>query len=223
LIPKDGVRILLTMAAIQTRLLVLAVVALFEPVNGNQVRRELAGWGADRWGQVQPGSVYSMLGTLAKQAFVTAHEVEDGARRVTVYTMTADGRSELARTFERIITTPDPANPVAFFAAASQAGLLTRERFLELLRARQAAERQLASAWASVAPQARPPVVEHSTSLWLGIADAERAWVARTIRLVEDGGLAFQGEPGAGQSPVDPELPRDRERYRKLIAAQGSQ
>lgn len=211
------------MAAIQTRLLVLAAVALFEPVNGNQVRRELIGWGADRWGQVQPGSVYSMLGTLSKQGFATAHEVEDGARRVTVYTVTEDGYSELGRIFERIIAVPDPANPVAFFAAASQAGLLTRERFLELLRSRQAAERQLASAWESVANRERPSVVEHSTSLWLGMAEAEREWVAKTIELVEGGGLAFRGEPGAGQAPVDPDLPRERERYRRLIAAQGSQ
>lgn len=211
------------MAAIQTRLLVLAAVALFEPVNGNQVRRELMGWGADRWGQVQPGSVYSMLGTLTKQGFVTAHELEDGARQVTVYTLAAGGEAELDRIFERIVAIPDPANPVAFFAAASQAGLLPRERFLDLLKARQRAERQFAAAWASVADRARPSVVEHSTSLWLGMAEAEREWVAKTIELVEGGGLAFRGEPGAGQAPVDPDLPRERERYRRLIAAQGSQ
>lgn len=211
------------MAAVQTRLLILAAVALFEPVNGNQVRRELIGWGADRWGQVQPGSVYSMLGTLSKQGFVVAHEVADGARRVTVYTVTEDGYSELGRIFERIIAVPDPANPVAFFAAASQAGLLTRERFLELLRARQSAERQLALAWESVANRKRPSVVEHSTSLWLGMAGAEREWVAKTIELVEAGGLVFRGEPGAGQVPVDPHLPRERERYRTLIAARGPQ
>jgi DNA-binding PadR family transcriptional regulator len=210
-------------AAIQTRLLVLAAVALFEPVNGNQVRRELIGWGADRWGQVQPGSVYSMLGTLTKQDFVTAHEVEDGARRVTVYTLTKDGQAELDRIFERIIAVPDPANPVAFFAAASQAGLLTRKQFLDLLRSRLEAERQLASAWESVANRERPSVVEHSTSLWLGMAEAERAWVAKTIELIEGGGLVFRGEPGAGQAPVDANLPRDRERYRKLVAAQRSQ
>ena len=205
------------MAAIQTRLLVLCAVVLFEPVNGNQVRRELVGWGADRWGQVRAGSVYSMLGTLAKQGFVTAHDLQDGARQVTVYTVTDDGHRELDRVFERIITVPDPANPVAFFAAASQAGVLRRGRFLELLRSRQEAEQRLASAWASVAGRARPPVVEHSTSLWLGVADAEREWVARTIELVESGGLIFRGEPGAAPNPVDPDLPRDRERYRRLI------
>lgn len=205
------------MAAIQTRFLVLAAVASFEPLNGNQVRRELVGWGADRWGQVQPGSVYSMLGTLTKQGLVAAHEIEDGARQVTVYTLTADGRTELDRLFEQIITVPDPANPVAFYAAVSQAGLLPRRRFCELLRARQSADERLASTWGMAAERQRPPAVTHSTSLWLGIAQAERTWVSDTLALVESGGLVFQGEDGAVTLPVDPGLPREQARYRRLI------
>lgn len=64
-----------------------------------------------------------MLGTLTEQGFVIAHEVEDGGRRVTVYSLADSGEAELDRIFERIIAVPDPANPVAFFAAVSQAGL----------------------------------------------------------------------------------------------------
>lgn len=93
---------------------------------------------------------------------------------------------------------------------------------MELLHARQRAEQRLAVAWGSVANSERPPVVEHSTSLWLGIGEAERVWVANTIELIENDGLAFRGEPGGGQPPVDPELPRDRERYGKLIATRPS-
>lgn len=205
------------MAAVQTRLLVLAAVSLFEPLNGSQVLRELTGWGADRWGKVRPGSVYSMLATLGKSGFVDAHVLADGAREVTVYTMTDAGAGELDRTFARLIAEPDPANPMGFYAAVSQAGLLSRGRFVELLRERLAAGEVARQVWEHVADRPRPPVVAHSTSLWLRTAEVERAWVEETVTLVDGGGLVFRGEPGAGQHPVNPDLEAERERYRGLL------
>ncbi|MET1059968.1 MAG: hypothetical protein ABWX84_10235 [Nocardioides sp.] len=43
------------MAANETRMLLLGAVALFEPVNGYQIRRELVSWQIDRWAHVTPG------------------------------------------------------------------------------------------------------------------------------------------------------------------------
>jgi hypothetical protein len=37
------------MAGEETRMLLLGAVALFEPVNGYQIRRELLSWHVDRW------------------------------------------------------------------------------------------------------------------------------------------------------------------------------
>ena len=44
------------MAADETRMLLLGAVALFEPVNRYQIRRELLSWQVDRWANVNPGS-----------------------------------------------------------------------------------------------------------------------------------------------------------------------
>ena len=55
------------MAAHETRMLLLGAVALFEPVNGYQIRRELLSWEVDRWANVNPGSIYGGLATLARQ------------------------------------------------------------------------------------------------------------------------------------------------------------
>jgi hypothetical protein len=42
------------MAANETRMLLLGVVAMFAPVNGYQIRRELVSWQIDKWAHVQP-------------------------------------------------------------------------------------------------------------------------------------------------------------------------
>jgi DNA-binding PadR family transcriptional regulator len=44
-----------------TRLLVLGVMRLFQPVHGYDVRPELLSWGADQWANVAPGSVYGAI------------------------------------------------------------------------------------------------------------------------------------------------------------------
>ena len=40
-----------------TRLLVLGVVRIFQPVHGYDVRRELLSWRVDQWANVAPGSI----------------------------------------------------------------------------------------------------------------------------------------------------------------------
>ena len=50
-----------------TRLLVLGVVRIFQPVHGYDVRRELLSWRVDQWANVAPGSIYNALKTLTKE------------------------------------------------------------------------------------------------------------------------------------------------------------
>ena len=52
-----------------TRLLVLGVVKLFQPVHGYEVRRELLSWRAQEWASVQPGSIYNALKSCAATAW----------------------------------------------------------------------------------------------------------------------------------------------------------
>jgi DNA-binding PadR family transcriptional regulator len=55
-----------------TRLLVLSVVRLLQPVHGYDVRRELLSWRADEWASVPPGSVYGALKTLERDGWIEA-------------------------------------------------------------------------------------------------------------------------------------------------------
>ena len=54
-------RTLTPMAVRETRMLLLGAVAMFEPVNGYQIRRELVSWQVDQWAHVNPGSIYHGL------------------------------------------------------------------------------------------------------------------------------------------------------------------
>jgi DNA-binding PadR family transcriptional regulator len=67
-----------------TRLLVLGVVRIFQPVLGNHVRRELLSWDAASWAHVQPGSVYHALRQGVADGLLT---VDDDA----LYSLTSDG------------------------------------------------------------------------------------------------------------------------------------
>jgi len=59
-----------------TRLLVLGVVRLFQPVHGYEVRRELITWHASEWASVKPGSIYNALKTTWKRLRAAA-KVDD--------------------------------------------------------------------------------------------------------------------------------------------------
>lgn len=60
-----------------TRLLVLGVVRIFQPVHGYDVRRELIGWRLQDWMNIQPGSIYSALKTLEKDTLIEAVDSDD--------------------------------------------------------------------------------------------------------------------------------------------------
>jgi hypothetical protein len=44
------------MATTEPRLLLLGAVAIFEPVDGYQIRRELVSWHVEEWANINPGS-----------------------------------------------------------------------------------------------------------------------------------------------------------------------
>lgn len=84
------------MALAPTRLLVLGVIRLLQPVHGYDVRRELLSWQADEWANVAPGSVYGALKTMERDGWIEAVEVsQEGARPArTTYRVTAEGDKE---------------------------------------------------------------------------------------------------------------------------------
>src|SRR5690348_15398410 len=50
-----------------TRMMILGIVQWMQPVHGYDVRRELLSWSADKWANVQPGSIYHGLRKLAEE------------------------------------------------------------------------------------------------------------------------------------------------------------
>ena len=53
-----------------TRLLVLGAVRIFQPAHGYLVRRELVTWHVDDWANLNPGSIYNALRTLARDGLL---------------------------------------------------------------------------------------------------------------------------------------------------------
>ena len=81
------------------RLLILGVLMRKQPIHGYDVRRELEGYGADRWANVAYGSIYSALNKMAEEGLVHATESEQGERASakTAYVITERGKAEFDR------------------------------------------------------------------------------------------------------------------------------
>lgn len=107
-----------------TRLLVLGVVRIFQPVHGYDVRRELLSWRADQWANVAPGSVYNALKSMARDGLlevVGTHQIGGRPER-TSYRMTHDGETEfqalLRATLWKVLPPLDPLMPGLCFLPA---------------------------------------------------------------------------------------------------------
>jgi DNA-binding PadR family transcriptional regulator len=219
------------MSALTTRMLVLGAVRIFGPANGYQLRRELLSWEVERWAHVNPGSIYSMLTTLEKQAAIERHDLEiDGGRPVAVYTVTAAGDAEFERlVYESLATVPDSGDALPLRVAMNFGATLTRSAFLDAL-----AER-VRILWAAVeqfdlklAAVGDPPVVPpHTLSelhLELALMKAQLDWVIGLQSDVRAGGLEFTGDPGhaAWVPPHDDpgwRMADERARYQAAIDA----
>ena len=122
-----------------TRMMILGLVNWLQPVHGYDVRRELLSWSADKWANVQPGSIYHGLRKLTEEGLlreVTTEQVGSRPARTT-YEITPKGRDE----FENLLrgywwemkTVTDP-----FFAAFAFLPALPREEAGAALRNRAA-------------------------------------------------------------------------------------
>lgn len=120
-----------------TRLLVLGVVRIFQPVHGYDVRRELVSWHAEEWANVAPGSIYNALKSLARDGLVEVDGTDQvGARpERTTYRITPRGENammELLReTLWQVVTPVDP-----LVAALSLMAFIERKELITALEAR---------------------------------------------------------------------------------------
>ncbi len=109
-----------------TRLLVLGVTRLFQPVHGYDVRRELLSWRADQWANVAPGSIYNALKSMQRDGLlrVVGTDQVGGRPERTTYELTAEGEHEfqnlLRETLWDVQQPVDPLMPgLAFMRAVN--------------------------------------------------------------------------------------------------------
>jgi DNA-binding PadR family transcriptional regulator len=220
------------MSAFTTRMLVLGVVRLFGPANGYQLRRELLSWEVERWAHLNPGSIYSMLGTLERDGVVQRHDValEDDGRPVAVYTVTPAGDEEFLRMVtEAISTVPDSGDALPLRVALNFAPALTRAEVLDAVERRRnvltmGAEIIEAKRTALARLTTVPPHVVSELGLEVALVQAQLDWLDEFATEVRAGELVFEGDPadkrpGWSPAPDDPgwRMKAESEQYARKL------
>jgi DNA-binding PadR family transcriptional regulator len=184
-----------------TRLLVLGAVRIFQPVHGYLVRRELLSWQVDRWAQLNPGSVYNALRTLADDGYleeVATEQGQTGSARTT-YHLTPDGESELERLVRDALWTVDSTSPEKLLAGLSFMWVLTRDEVVAALEHRvvQIGAAHQASGFAVQSVLDHPHKPDHVTELLRAIdarMEGERSFAEDLTTRLRAGAYTFAGE-----------------------------
>ena len=190
-------------------MMILGLVQWMQPVHGYDVRRELLSWSADKWANVQPGSIYHALRKLTEEELLREVATEQvGARPArTTYEITEKGNDEfqalLRGNWWSIATPPDP-----FMAAFCFLPTLSRPEAAAALRNRavqlDAGNKQLQSAMTSDWSLNKPTFVGWMWELTIERAEAEIRWCERIAKRIESGEsyLPPAGFDGKGGNPA---------------------
>jgi DNA-binding PadR family transcriptional regulator len=184
-----------------TRLLLLGTVRIFQPVHGYFVRRELLSWHADSWANLNPGSVYNGLRSLARDEFLkeVGTETEGGRPARTTYQLTGDGETEFLRLLRDALWKVS-LESADLMAAWSFAWALKRDEVIAALESR--VEQIAASARATrfaiddiPGNDNMPDTVAEHYRLGQARLDGEAAWARQLIERLRAGEYWFDGEP----------------------------
>ena len=173
-------------------MMILGLVQWMQPVHGYDVRRELLSWSADKWANVQPGSIYHALRKLTDEELLREVATEQvGARPArTTYEITEKGAAEfqslLRSNWWSLAAPPDP-----FLAAFSFLPALPREEAVAALRNRavqlDAGIKQMQSLMGADWIHQKPTYVTWMWELGIDRAEAEIRWCERTAKRIEAG------------------------------------
>ena len=183
-----------------TRLLVLGVVKLFQPVHGYEVRRELLSWRAQEWASVQPGSIYNALKTLCRDGLVEIASTDQvgGRPERTTYRLTAAGDEEFHTLLrEEWWTVRPPIDPL--MAAVSFLGDIARPEAIAALEHRatviRGMVRQLEFAIEGHDGSDSPPHVREMMRLMNARVSSELAWSEQFLARLRRNEYATAGDP----------------------------
>jgi DNA-binding PadR family transcriptional regulator len=181
-------------------MMILGLVQWMQPVHGYDVRRELLSWSADKWANVQPGSIYHALRKMSEEGLLREVATEQvGARPArTTYEITGKGAAEFQSLLRNSWWTMASA-PDQFMAAFAFLPALPRKEAVAALRNRaiqlQAGVQQLQAATESDWADNKPTYVSWMWELTTVRAEAEIAWCERTAKRIEAGESYSPGGP----------------------------
>jgi DNA-binding PadR family transcriptional regulator len=182
-----------------TRMMILGVVQWLQPVHGYDVRRELLSWSADKWANVQPGSIYHGLRKLSEEGLLreVATEQVGGRPARTSYEITEKGAAEFQSQLRSHWWNLAPA-PDAFMAAFAFLPTLPRDEAAAALRNRamqlDAGVKQLEAALGADWLDQKPVYVAWMWELSMARATAEIDWCGRIAARIESGTPYFSGQ-----------------------------
>jgi DNA-binding PadR family transcriptional regulator len=183
-----------------TRLLVLGVVRIFQPVHGYEVRRELVTWRAEEWASIKSGSIYNALKTLTNEGFleVVGTDQVGGRPERTTYQLTQAGleefRSLLRAEWWAVRPLIDP-----LMAAVSFLGFTARDEAIAALENRivqvHGFARHLEFATNEHAGVDAPHHIREMHDLMNARVLAEVGWAKQLIERLRAGQYATGGDP----------------------------
>jgi DNA-binding PadR family transcriptional regulator len=190
-----------------TRLLVLGVVRIFQPVHGYDVRRELITWHAHEWGNVAPGSIYNALKSLTRDGMleIVGTGAVGGRPERTSYKLTTDGEKE----FQELVRTTfwevrDPVDPL--MAAIPFMWTMRRDELIAALKHRVAHIRGKLIADQFSIDQYDDPVSRDQVREMIKLGSvrigAEIAWAEALIAKLERGEYTFEAERKKPAAPA---------------------
>jgi DNA-binding PadR family transcriptional regulator len=190
-----------------TRLLVLGVVRMYGRAHGYQVRRELLTWSADKWANVQPGSIYHALKKMTAEDLLEQVEVEpgdSGPDRVA-YRVTEVGDQEFHLLLGKALSEPT-ATAAEVAAGVSFLTSLPRRRAISLLEHRlvhlESEERSATLMIDDTAHWGYAGHVAELFRLWSAQAATGLEWTRSLIARLEAG--EYEMADDAGQAPCGP-------------------
>ncbi|RJQ71665.1 PadR family transcriptional regulator [Pseudonocardiaceae bacterium YIM PH 21723] len=189
-----------------TRLLVLGVVKLGGPVHGYAVRQELQSWGADKWANAAPGSIYHALKKMTQDGLLDAVDESDAGRPERIkYTITKSGETEFFLILRNILwdeeaTTSELSAAVAFLTQLPREEQITNfgNRVLKLEHQANLAESTRESLGHS---NETPDYVQELFHYWIALMRAQADWSKALIKRMQTGSYDFvERSPNHGPS-----------------------
>ncbi|WP_344294673.1 PadR family transcriptional regulator [Agromyces neolithicus] len=173
----------------------------FQPVHGYFLRRELMTWNVDEWANIQQGSIYNALRTLAADGYITEGSTESEGKRParTTYSITPSGEVELQRMLRENLWNVARFDTQSVMTVASFMFVLSRQEVIAGL------EHRLIKSDAIIAEngfnvedtlrsESTPRYVREIFDLSTARLLAEKQWVNALIGRLRAGEYVFSGE-----------------------------